>query len=239
MADGAYSLAPVTVSDHDTTSTATTTTRSTNTDESTKTKSTHTTSTSIAAAFDELFNGTQLYPVSENDFLAANFNELCPSHNCIEDCQDPGRLFQAVPDNITLSPDQYGNYEGSGLVPVTLFGLCSNLASATSFAYSSNNDSIKAFFPSSLSDSLNNISLVTANIASCFANTCDKTRDPKLCAQNCTADSLLESSTSFDFSSAGTPTCVNILCSNTCGLPYADQDLFGIGVSCICMDLAK
>jgi hypothetical protein len=187
-------------------------------------------SPSIPFAYVQIYDSSSFFPFSADNLANASFDELCPSGNCINDCENLTRLFQAVPDGITESAQDYGRPRSSGPPDVTFFGVCSNLADLSSVANSKQEtplSAVKPFFanPSGGSKIVDSAS----KIATCFSDTCDKTRDPTTCITRCAREKLLSNVTTLDIKT-GIFNCLHVLCDNTCGLPYANQDVFGVGV---------
>ncbi|KUI54651.1 hypothetical protein VP1G_10702 [Cytospora mali] len=87
------------------------------------------TNTASDFIFIELHDGKNVDYLPEEHFLAADFESICPSQNCQTDCRNLTRVFTAHADDLLDISD--GN---SAVVPVTLFGICSNLANATNSA---------------------------------------------------------------------------------------------------------
>ncbi|KAG7039980.1 hypothetical protein JMJ77_0010258 [Colletotrichum scovillei] len=166
-----------------------------------------------------------LYGVTEEQLLKTSFGDICPSGNCVDDCKNTTRVFQAIPQGLQVDPLRYGRMEDQK-ANVTLFSTCSNLEFSTNFATAEENVNFTPYF--STNDSTD-LFKVAANIASCFVATCEQTRKPTLCADACSPAKLLSSPTTFDYM-LGLPDCVVRLCDNTCSLPYVDPDVLGIGV---------
>ncbi|KXH45106.1 hypothetical protein CSIM01_01235 [Colletotrichum simmondsii] len=166
-----------------------------------------------------------LYEVTEAQLLKTPFGDICPSGNCVDDCKNTTRVFQAIPQGLQVDPLRYGRMEAQ-MANVTLFSTCSNLEVSTNFATAEENVNFTPYF--STNDSTD-LFKVAASIASCFAATCEQTRKPTLCADACSPAKLLSSPTTFDYM-LGLPNCVVRLCDNTCSLPYVDPDVLGIGV---------
>lgn len=194
---------------------------------STKTSSTTTSSaTSIASVFHffELHDGKDVFSLREDHFLAADFESICPSGDCQTECLNLTQVFTASAADLGGSSD--GNRND---IPVTLFGICSNLANATNSASLSGDSRVQSFFPDTLTELNTGVELISSNLTTCLATTCDMTRKPYECADWCRPENLLQSPTLLNIST-GIYDCTYRLCSNTCGLPYADQDVFGVGV---------
>ncbi|KAK1702947.1 uncharacterized protein BDZ83DRAFT_773192 [Colletotrichum acutatum] len=185
---------------------------------------------SASRRFIQMINRTNpvLYIVPEGQLLETSFRGICPSGNCVDDCKNMSRVFQAVPDGLNIDPLRYGRPE-TQVSNVTLFGTCSNLEFATKFAVAERNTDFTPYFSTNDSRDLFNIA---ANMASCFAAaTCEQTRKPTVCAEACSPSKLLSSPTAFDYEQeSGFLNCVLRLCDHTCSLPYVNQDVLGIGV---------
>lgn len=174
--------------------------------------------------FIELHNGKEIFPLREDHFLSSDFNQICVTDDCQADCFNMARVFRASQHALGDSTD---GYEVD--IPVTLFVICSNLANATESIIRNGDESTASFFPRPLSQISNDSDLLVANLSTCLATTCEMTRSPSECVDYCGPENLLQSPTTFDFGS-GLFRCASKLCSNTCGLPFANQDVFGIGV---------
>ncbi|KAI7776649.1 hypothetical protein LA080_004741 [Diaporthe eres] len=174
--------------------------------------------------FIELHNNQDVFPLREDHFLKSDFDQICATHDCQADCFNMARVFRASQHALGNSTDGY-----KADIPVTLFGICSNLASATESVMRNGNETTQSFFPRPLAQISNDSDLLADNLTTCLATTCEMTRRPSECFNYCRPESLLQSPTAFDFSS-GLLRCADKLCSNTCGLPFANQDVFGIGV---------
>lgn len=194
-----------------------------------KTSTSTCTSTSPATTNTHRFTFLQLHAkvptqFTEEHFLRANFSQICHSQNCFTDCNNLTQVF-------TATPEALGNSTGIAVsdLPVTLFGVCSNLANATASVEDSDDPVLKSYFQSPSADPDNDIGLITSNLTMCLVDTCDNTRNSLEC-NYCRPDYLLESQKTLAIY-PGVSNCTYQLCQSTCGLPYADQDVFGIGVS--------
>ena len=87
-----------------------------------------------------------LLRTTEAGSIAAPFARLCPSGNCIDDCHNYTRIFQAVPDDVEATVQGYGQPDKSGKVNVTVFGLCTNLVSANKLVTAKGSERVKSFF---------------------------------------------------------------------------------------------
>lgn len=190
--------------------------------------------------FVEIFDDTKLTAIDNDEFLSAPLHEICPSGNCIKDCQSMSRVFDALPSGIKADPKTYGRPNGS--YKITLFGICSNLEQATVvIPYNKQSKALAPFFNISGNIGLqpssprSDVIMATTKIASCFASTCDLTRESDKCKEACAIDNFLATPSRFNFnlnnSNTGSLACISRLCGNTCGLPYANTDVLGIGVS--------
>ncbi|KUI70404.1 hypothetical protein VM1G_11703 [Cytospora mali] len=182
------------------------------------------TNTASDFIFIELHDGKNVDYLPEEHFLAADFESICPSQNCQTDCRNLTRVFTVHADHLLDNPD--GKVAD---VPVTLFGICSNLANATNSASLSGDSRVQSFFPTALTELETDIELISSNLTACLSTTCEMTRKPSECVDHCRPGNLLQSPSLFNFS-PGIYQCTYNICSNTCGLPYANQDVFGIGV---------
>lgn len=185
---------------------------------------------SLAFTFRQTHTSDRWDFISAEQFLAAPFAQLCPSRNCIEDCRNYTRIFQSVPDYVEATVHDYGQPDKSGKVNITVFGLCTNLVSAAKLADDS--QTVKSFFTPEIQ--INVVSdpykQAAIGIAACLSDTCGRTRYPALCANNCSIRKLLTNNTdAFDWEHA--MLCSRQLCKPSYVLPYANQDVLGIGVS--------
>lgn len=156
----------------------------------------------------------------------APFYDLCPGGDCFQSCQDFNQLFNT----------DYYAYNATAEFPIvfyndtiTLFGLCTNIASITSAI--SDTDILpnaEAYF-NTQKTSRTEVERVVSGTAQCFYGTCQATRKPEECGPFCSPFVLEESISTLDIDN--TYNCIAKLCDNTCGLPYANQDVFGVGVS--------
>lgn len=183
--------------------------------------------------FTQVFDGFQTYAIQKDEFLAAPFHQLCPTGDCFEACDNFYRVFQPVPSpfNDDWTVDLYGKPDANGHVNVTLFGLCTNLGNASDLAQAEGSSDVQSYFASDRSLT-NPVSETMTTIAQCFADTCGQTRHPYgPCRTPCSTSSLLEDGvTSFDFHSS-LLNCTQTLCLNHFVLPFANQDILGVGVS--------
>ena len=197
-------------------------------DQGTKTQNSAPTSTSLSdLEFYQITNRSQVYDFHEDQILTAPFDQLCPSGNCINDCYNFTRLFQFVPDHIQTDPWKYGRLNPPD---VTFFGLCSNLAMITALAYTDAGSKIKSSFPIlNATEGITASRNVALNISNCFSNTCESTRDPSICTAYCSAADMVSQDNLLDIV-GNTQLCISQLCSSDSALPYANAEIFGIGV---------
>ncbi|KAK6075434.1 hypothetical protein SCUP234_10693 [Seiridium cupressi] len=165
-----------------------------------------------------------VFGIDEQDFLAAPFDELCRGQDCIAACEDQTRLYQDIPDGISSNMNTYGRPRADGTLNMTLFGLCSNLGQAQ-LVGEAHPDTAAFFTPN---NSEVRIEGIVSDMATCLAGTCELTRHPNECSDPCSYESLVYNKSSMDINE-GVFRCINTLCANTCGLPYADRDTFGVG----------
>ncbi|KAH6661312.1 hypothetical protein BKA67DRAFT_81626 [Truncatella angustata] len=170
-------------------------------------------------------NQDGVYLMGEGALSTTPFYQLCPGQDCVAACEDKARLYQAVPMGIEATMNTYGRRGSDGHLNMTLFGLCSNLQQTQTLATSQ--PDVAPFFRANQSEA--RIESIASDIAMCLAGTCELTRDPGLCAGPCSFESLISNDSLVDIN-PGVYTCINTLCPNTCGLPYADRDTFGVGI---------
>ncbi len=193
---------------------------------------------SRAFTFHQTYNGSTVVSITEEQFLAAPFPQLCYSGNCFKDCLNHSRLFQAVPDHIDATVQDYGQPDkesGSENVSVTLLGLCTNLLSAHRLvdAGGVGTELAEPFFTTDkktvfVTDPFRQVAL---GVAACVSDTCGRTRHPSRCRAECGLRSLLENDIrAIDWEGAML-NCTRRLCGTAQVLPYANQDVLGIGVS--------
>ncbi|KAK3372659.1 hypothetical protein B0H63DRAFT_302288 [Podospora didyma] len=189
---------------------------------------------SLAAfVFLQTHDGYHTDSITEEQFLATPFNQLCTSGDCMSECSKANltRIFQAVPENVTATVQNYGQPGKNGAVSVTLFGLCTNLVAANDLVQARGNSHVKSFFSSSHFQAVTDpFKKAALPIATCLSDTCGQTRDPSQCARVCNITYLLNNDTDmFDWRQAML-NCTQRLCMSPSVLPYANQDVLGIGV---------
>jgi hypothetical protein len=164
--------------------------------------------------------------LNSSEFAAQHFHELCPSGDCYADCQNLTRLYSPFPESITFT-----NAVEYGTPPnVTLWPLCAAIANITEaledgIAPQVDADKFSSFFENG---TLSNQLWASDAATHCWTDTSSAARYPSTCADACTAVNLLESHYEPQF--AGTRECIRCLCHGINGLPFADQDIVGIGV---------
>lgn len=181
------------------------------------------TSTGPALHYTQIFNdAVRGYAAAEvND---APFTELCAGDDCFKACQDFGLLFNK--DHYEYQPNAKfpTSFSDEG---ITLFGLCTNTANITdAIAHTDTLPNAANFFKSQ--DTAYNVNKVVSGTAQCLVGSCEATRKPDECRKLCSSFVIQQSISTLDF--AKTYTCMAKLCDNTCGLPYANQDVMGVGV---------
>ncbi|KAJ9610011.1 hypothetical protein H2200_006341 [Cladophialophora chaetospira] len=168
----------------------------------------------------------QVAQIPWNTFANSNFDALCPSHDCIKDCQNYTRLFEEVPYFLNNSFQTYGKSIDGKPPDTTLFGVCSNLANInTGISEALTSQSIESYFPLQRQQEVDQVS---SSIASCLASTCDFSREPQNCVAACNMPLLYSNGSTTNLTAV--TACLSMICGNTCGLPYANQDVMGVGV---------
>lgn len=219
------SATPSTVtSTYTTSSTTVRVTTSVATYSSSTTSSTQTTSASAPHFTYIQLDGDSIQPYDLSFVNQAPFGELCPGGDCYRACQDFSLLFNV--ESYVFAEDTSANVTSSD-GRITLFGVCTNIKGLTDVVVNS---------PSTLENTVSYFSnkqeqaiadQIPANISMCLYDTCQATRDPAQCNDLCWPDDT-EAAGTMDFNAVSK--CMRQLCSNVCGLPYANQDVFGIGV---------
>lgn len=99
------------------------------------------------------------------------------------------RVFGSVPSGVKSDPSTYGRPNSN--TSVSLFGLCTNLDQVTAVLPTYKHmGKVRSFFNVS-QGARPNITRATAKIASCYASTCDLTREPHTCKEACAMDNFL------------------------------------------------
>jgi hypothetical protein len=159
-------------------------------------------------------------------FASSDFDALCPSHDCISDCQNYTRLFEEVPSPFTNFAQTYGKSVDGQPPNTTVFGVCSNLGSITAgISTGVVAQSVQPYFPLQRQS---DIGQVSATLTSCLISTCDASREPENCIEACNIPNLYSATNSTNLTAV--TACLSLICGNTCALPYANQDVMGVGV---------
>ncbi|PVH71302.1 hypothetical protein DL98DRAFT_521120 [Cadophora sp. DSE1049] len=186
-----------------------------------------------AFTFHQTHSPSRLDNITQAQFLSAPFAQLCPNNSCIRHCLNTSRVFQAIPPPLNTTIEEYGQPDQRGQIDVTFFGICTNLKNAIDVFKGVKDNAAQSYFVSAM-DGLavsDPVKQVAIGIAACFSDTCARTRHPKLCMGGCSIRNLLNNNTdSFDWEEAMLD-CTKQLCRPTDVLPYANQDVLGIGVS--------
>ena len=159
--------------------------------------------------------------ISATDFVSRGFQRVCPSGDCIADCSTAGTMYQ----NITQELAEEFIYTD---VP-PLYAIC---LAAPSMARSIQNGLVpdpaatvlRPYFPSVDEVALQAVASTTTH---CLTSTCDQARFPLSCDLSCTTSMLVNSSTP---SLSGVNDCLAAMCSSNVAIPFANQDVVGIGV---------
>lgn len=209
-----FSLATATVPDVTTTSSS-----------SFSTTTATTTPTSTAAEAEtttypyKQLQSAAIRPVTWATLAKTPFDALCPSGNCLEACKDFTRVFKSHPDGADAA------------APITLFGLCSNLGVVYRELYQQENPVLlpqSSYFPNGNGTEAD-LNQISAGLSNCLVSSCELSRDAQNCNQSCGLSLINNGDTTMSVEAAGS--CLYSVCGNTCGLPYADQDIYGVGVS--------
>ncbi len=168
----------------------------------------------------KLFEGC----LSASQFVSLGFHNVCPSGNCLKDCSAAGTMFSNITQNLAE--------EFSYTDTPPLYAIC---LAAPSMARSIHNGLIpeaeanvlRPYFPSVDEVALQ---IVASTTTHCLTSTCDQSRelDSIRCDSLCTTSMLINSSTP---SLPGVNNCLAELCSSDEAIPFANQDVIGIGVS--------
>ena len=169
--------------------------------------------------------------LSAEVFSQSPFQSLCPSGDCAHDCLNLERLYQTQPRG--ANQPLYG-YPGT----VLLYNICSSLgwiANALASGYATREQAarIEPYF--------RNVNTTTAfratdAVSHCLLSSCDSARYPDYCTSSCSANYLITNATTPSWD--GQYNCLTALCSSSGGLPLANQDIVGLGVSG-CFRLSK
>ena len=186
----------------------------------------------VASQFYCDFTRNQSSPscISLSQFCTTPLDQLCPTNNCLEACQDIERLYQVVPSGVQVTFQEYGSAENASEF-VTLYGIC---AGYSNISRALNDDTLpadqvnlaKPYFPSATESDLQHL---TNGVAQCLSDTCAKAVDSSNCTDPCSPAHLLLNSTTPNL--AGAQACFQELCHTSSGLPFGNQDVVGPGVS--------
>ncbi|KAH8896418.1 hypothetical protein GQ53DRAFT_761324 [Thozetella sp. PMI_491] len=134
--------------------------------------------------------------------------------------------------SIRETVQDYGRPNSSGGLGVTLFGLCANLEAAVALAQTKGNKTLAAFFggsdPQAITDP---VTQVATRIADCLYDTCSDSRSPESCSPYCSLNALLNNDMNTLNLNGSMLACARGLCKSPYVLPYADQDVLGVGVA--------
>lgn len=152
---------------------------------------------------------TAITQIAWTDLDGFPYETLCqPSGNCAEECLNTTRLYAGHPTDVVL-------HNGNNF---TLFEICSNLGDLSYY----NNTAVG-------DPSDQDLLKISANLGSCLPSTCETSRKPQDCSPACSLNGIFDGTVVS--SSAHVWGCMVMLCANTCGLPYLDADVMGVGVS--------
>jgi hypothetical protein len=195
---------------------------------STSTSPSQQTTVDLSTFYCQKTRDPQVHCLTPSQLPEADLAALCPSGNCLKDCQTQ-RVFEVLPEGVNIAYDQYGTLD-STRAEITLFGICVDIANVTRALTSGDipaeqAQQLKPYFPNNASG----LTKIADNITQCLPASCAKSRDSSTCAPWCRESDLLlvDGTTNL----TGVATCLEWLCEESCGLPYANQDVVGIGVS--------
>lgn len=142
------------------------------------------------------------------------FQELCqPSGDCAIECRNSTRLFEGRQSDVV---------EHNGM-NITFFEICSNLGYLS--LYDASVEAVSA--SANISD--RTLLQISADIGGCLASSCETSRKPWECSESCSVAQIYGGSVGTH-NSPMTWHCLSALCSSTCGMPYMNADVMGIGV---------
>lgn len=145
------------------------------------------------------------------------FQQLCqPSGDCAKACRDSARLYEGRQSDVL---------EFAGL-RFSLFEVCSNLGYMFLYYQETAGELV-------LNVSDQDLLRISADIGGCLASTCETSRKPEECNTACSLNNIFGGSVGTH-SSADTWRCLSSLCTNTCGMPYMNADVMGVGVRVLC-----
>ena len=169
--------------------------------------------------------------LSLSQFATINFDQLCPSRNCLEACGDLERLYGVIPPGIQVQADSFGLPTRISDM-ITLYGICLGYANVSralegGFVPQKEAGMLRPLFPSNAEDDLQKVS---NGASQCLMETCTKSANRSGCAWDCSPAQLLLNSTTPSLS--GAYQCLKTICKDSAGLPFANQDVVGVGVGC-------
>ncbi len=180
----------------------------------------------ISVSYAQIVSPGTVANIPWSNLANADFDALCPSHDCVQDCQNYTRLFEEVPYLLNNTFQTYGKSFSGQPPDTTLFGVCSNLANVyTGISEAVAPQALASYFPL---QSQQEIVQVSSSLASCLTSTCDASREPQNCVAACNMPMLYSNGTTTNLTAV--TACLSMICGNTCGLPYANQDVMGVGV---------
>ncbi len=165
-------------------------------------------------------------------FATSNFDQLCPSGNCLEACGHLERLYGVIPLGIQVQADNFGL---PTRIPdmITLYGIClgyANISRALDSGIVPQKEAgtLRPLFPSNAEGDLQRVS---DGASRCLSETCERAANRSECAWECSPAQLLLNSTTPRLS--GPYQCLKTICKGSTGLPFANQDVVGVGVWCL------
>lgn len=148
-------------------------------------------------------------------------NDVCPSLNCVNDCQNLDALYGYSPLFGAIEPQRTSN----------LYNLCLNLPVVYDYFKQGILDpAYSQFFENNvpLGATRSDLQGITSAVTHCLLGTCDQARDSTACSSKCSPVAMLINSTTPSFQ--GVSDCLETLCAGSRSLPYANSDIIGIGV---------
>lgn len=162
--------------------------------------------------------------LSAEEFLSLGFEKLCPSGNCVHDCLEPGDMYGNVSQAHPLEGTSYDP-------PPPLYAICYAVANMTRKIHDGlipgeQADVLRPYFPYTQESDLRE---VASAVTQCLTASCAEARPGSGCESFCSAPNVLLNSTTPSL--FGLYDCMTGLCSNSKVIPFANQDIIGIGVS--------
>ena len=180
----------------------------------------------------DITNNTSIDCLSFSQFVASPLDQLCPTKNCLEACQNLELLYEVPPLRPQIEWESNDSANTSSDL-VTLYGLCAGYANISQ-ALSNNSLPLKeaahakTYFPSTTESDLRN---VTGAVTTCLSDTCSNAVDSSSSLVECSPGQLVLNGTTPHL--LGAQECFKKLCKSTSGLPFGNQDVVGPGVSAI------